>query len=111
MKTTFACKISLHLPTTEDTFHLHTDASSYAAAAVLSQVQKEGIVLIAFYSKAFDETQMRYSILDKELYAMVNAIKHFESVQFGPSPEAVAFDCVPFCTGIPDVNYECVLIS
>ena len=45
---------------------------------VLSQVQKEGSVPIAFYSKAFDETQMRYSILDKELYAMVNAIKHFE---------------------------------
>ena len=78
MKTTFACKISLHLPTAKDTFHLHTDASSYAAAAVLSQVQKEGTVPIAFYSKAFDETQMRYSILDKELYAMVNAIKHFE---------------------------------
>ena len=78
MKTTFSCKISLHLPTSQDTFHLHTDASSYAAAAVLSQVQKEGSVPIAFYSKAFDETQMRYSILDKELYAMVNAIKHFE---------------------------------
>ena len=57
---------------------VHTDASSYAAAAVLSQVQQEGTVPIAFYSKAFDETQMRYSILDKELYAMVNAIKHFE---------------------------------
>ena len=74
MKSTFACRISLHLPTTDNTFHLHTDASSYAAAGVLSLVQKEGIVPIAFYSKAFDENQMRYSILDKELYAMVNAL-------------------------------------
>ena len=74
----FACKLALHLPTEDDTFHLHTDASSYATAAVLSQKQNDDIVPIAFYSKGFDETQMRYSILDKELYAMVNAIKHFE---------------------------------
>ena len=78
MKLTFACKISLRLPTAEGTFHLHTDASSFAGAGVLSQDQSDGVVPIAFYSKAFDETQMRYSILDKELYAMVNAIKHFE---------------------------------
>ena len=39
---------------------------------------RKALFPFAFYSKAFDETQMRYSILDKELYAMVNAIKHFE---------------------------------
>ena len=78
MKMAFTCKLALHLPTEDDTFHLHTDASSYAAAAVLSQKQNDDIVPIEFYSKAFDDTQMKYSILDKELYAMVNAIKHFE---------------------------------
>ena len=43
MKTTFACKISLHLPTARDTFHLHTDASSFAAAAVLSQDRRKAL--------------------------------------------------------------------
>ena len=78
MKHAFACQLNLHLPQETGLFTLHTDASSYAAAAVLSQQQDGDMVPLAFFSKAFDETQIKYSVLDKELYAFVHAIKHFE---------------------------------
>jgi hypothetical protein len=80
----FATNIALHLPDHSKAFRLATDASSYAAAATLSQKDDTGeYVPVAFYSKAFNETQLKYSILDKELFAMVSAIKHFEFYLMG----------------------------
>jgi len=63
----FAANLALNLPDHSKRFRLATDASSFAIASVLSQKQdNDEMVPIAFYSKALDDTQLRYSILDKE---------------------------------------------
>ena len=79
LKEVFAEQLRLLLPSEEGIFKLHTDVSSYAAAAVLSQTHEflEDMP-IAFYSKTFYQCQLRSHILDKELYAMVDAMKHFK---------------------------------
>jgi hypothetical protein len=75
----FATNLALTLPDHSKKFRLATDASSFAIAAVLSQKGKDDdMVPVAFYSKSLDDTQLRYSILDKELYAMINSIRHFD---------------------------------
>ena len=49
MKSLFKEKISLHLPNPEFLFLVHTDASSYAASAVLQQRVNGELVPIAFH--------------------------------------------------------------
>ena len=82
----FALQLSLYLPQHGKRFRLARDASSFAMAAVLSQKDSSNeFVPVAFYSKAFDDTQLKYSILDKELFAMVQSIKHFDFYLAGKS--------------------------
>ena len=78
MKSLFKEKISLHLPNHEFPFLVHTDSSSYAASAVLQQRVNGELVPIAFHSESFTGPQIAYSILDKELYALVDSVKRFD---------------------------------
>ena len=63
---------NLHLPRHELKFIIATDASSYAASAVLSQDRDDELITIAFHSQAFNDTQRKS---DKELGS---GIKHFD---------------------------------
>ena len=78
LKSLFKEKISLHLPNPAYKYIIHTDASSFASSAVLHQRVNGELVPVAFHSEAFTGPQIAYSILDKELYAMVDSIKRFE---------------------------------
>ena len=78
LKSLFKEKISLHIPNPKHPYVVHTDASSFASAAVLQQRVEGELVPVAFHSEAFTGAQLNYSILDKELYALVDAIKRFE---------------------------------
>lgn len=68
---------------------LHTDASEYGVGAVLSQLQpdKDSIlekeVVIAYTSKHLSETEVRWATIEKELYAIVHAVKVFHSYIYG----------------------------
>ena len=58
-------------------FVLQTDASDRGVGAVLSQ--QEGIEdrPLAFYSRKLMPREMRYTTIEKECLAVVNAVKHF----------------------------------
>jgi transposase InsO family protein len=59
-------------------FLLHTDASGYAVAAVLSQQQGDGSVRpVAYYSRKMTAAEKNYGITDKELLAIVEAVRHW----------------------------------
>ena len=56
---------------------LVTDASDHAAGAVLQQEVDNNIQPLGFFSKVFSRVERKYSAFDKELTAIVKALKHF----------------------------------
>ena len=64
----------------ENIFKLHTDASGYGLGAVLSNMNDRPI---AFTSKMLNKAEKNYSTIEKELLAMVWAIRHFRSYLHG----------------------------
>jgi transposase InsO family protein len=58
---------------------LVTDASGVAVGAVLEQISREssGWLPVAFFSKSLSDTERRYATFDRELLAIVLAIRHF----------------------------------
>lgn len=69
----------LMFPKSKSRLSLAVDASETAAGAVLQREDKSSgrWLPLGFFSKAFDERQKRYSAFDRELLAIVLAIKHF----------------------------------
>jgi hypothetical protein len=57
---------------------LHTDASDYGIGAFLFQEDKEIRRPIAFMSAKLNDTQKRWSTLEKECYAIVQALHKFD---------------------------------
>lgn len=61
------------------TFHVTTDASNVALGGVLSQNNHP----IAFYSRTLNSAERNYSTIEKELWAIVETIKHFRPYLYG----------------------------
>ena len=69
----------LAYPSFDRPFILCTDASDYAAGAVLEQADDQGrLHPISFYSRIFDCAQRNYSTSERECLALVEAIKHYD---------------------------------
>ena len=68
-------------------FIIHTDASGYGVGSVLAQMQvdngKEKEVVIAYASQHLDKSQMNWSTIEKEAYAIVHAVKTFYPYLYG----------------------------
>lgn len=64
-------------PGADAPLRLTTDASDFAAGAVLQQMQEGIWKPLAFFSKKFSAPQTKYSAFSRELLAVTMAIKHF----------------------------------
>jgi hypothetical protein len=67
-----------HLP-----FEIMCDASDYAVGAVLGQSKDKKHYAISYASKTLTGPQLKYTTTEKELLAMVFAIKKFRSYLVG----------------------------
>jgi hypothetical protein len=56
---------------------VESDASDFAIGAVLSQVIEARLHPIAFYSRKMDKAEINYGIHDKQLLAIVAALKEW----------------------------------
>lgn len=73
----------LQYPDFSKPFLLTTDASNYALGAVLSQGTLPTDKPIAYASRTLNESETRYSTIEKELLAVVWACKYFRPYLFG----------------------------
>lgn len=70
-------------PDFEKTFILTTDASNFAIGAVLSQGSIGSDKPIAYASRTLNDAETRYSTIEKELLAIVWAVKYFRPYLYG----------------------------
>lgn len=73
----------LQFPDFSRPFVLTTDASNVAIGAVLSQGQIGSDKPIAYASRTLNDAETRYSTIEKELLAIVWAVKHFRPYLYG----------------------------
>lgn len=73
----------LKYPDFTQPFVLTTDASNTALGAVLSQSTPPNDHPVAYASRTLNETEQRYSTIEKELLAIVWACKYFRPYLFG----------------------------
>ena len=69
----------LGFPTEKDQFVLDTDTSLFAIGGVLSQIQNEEEVVIAYASRSLRISQRRYCTTRREMLAAVVMCTHFRS--------------------------------
>ena len=76
------CEVAtLHVPKFDRPFYLRTDASRYAVGAVLEQQDLEtgAHYPLAFWSRKLSPGQMQWSPLEQETYAIICALKKYQS--------------------------------
>lgn len=77
-----SCK--LYSPCYDKPFVIHTDASEHTIAACLSQVDDRGRDCpIAFSSKKLSDSERKWSVIEKEAYAIIFALKQYDYFIFG----------------------------
>lgn len=73
----------LQYPRFDEPFILTTDASLYAIGAVLSQGPIGKDLPIAYASRTLCSAETKYSVIERELLAIVWAVKHFRPYLYG----------------------------
>jgi hypothetical protein len=75
IKAAIISKLVLVLPRDEGKFKVETDTSNFGIGAILSQQQNGFWHPIAFMSKMLTEAERNYEIYDKELLAIIKALR------------------------------------
>jgi RNase H-like domain found in reverse transcriptase len=85
--------VSLHVPRVGGLFILRTDASGLAISGCLYQrdddvienvvVTGDGEKPISFYSQKLTRSQMSWSVIEREAYAVIASLKRFFPIVFG----------------------------
>lgn len=74
----------LQYPKFDREFILTTDASDFAVAAILSQIDDDGTEKpVAFSSQTLDPRERNYNTTEKEAYAIVFGVRHFRVYLLG----------------------------
>src|SRR6202049_1878321 len=73
----------LRSPDSTKRYILDTDASKYALGAILSQDYPDGRHPVAYFSKSLSPAEKNYDIYDRELLAIIYAVKAFRYLLLG----------------------------
>ena len=79
LKTSVTSAPILVFPDDDTPFHVKADSSDFATGAILSQRSKEDGTWhpIAYYSKSLNAVERNYEIHDKEMLAIIRALKEW----------------------------------
>jgi RNase H-like domain found in reverse transcriptase/Reverse transcriptase (RNA-dependent DNA polymerase)/Integrase zinc binding domain/Chromo (CHRromatin Organisation MOdifier) domain len=73
----------LALPMDDDQYKIEADSSDYATGAVLSQLQNDKWVPIAYMSKSLNDVERNYEVHDKEMLAIMRALSEWRQYLHG----------------------------
>ena len=73
----------LTVPTSSDTFTLHTDASLFGVGAVLNVVRSGEELPVAYYARQLRGAEKNYAATELEALAVVASIEHFAHYLYG----------------------------
>ena len=73
----------LGYPSRDGRFIVDTDASNTGIGGVLSQIQGDQQVVIAYFSKALSKPERNYCVTRRELLAVVKTLQHFHKYLIG----------------------------
>lgn len=93
-------KIELYQPDFSKPFELTTDASNFAIGAVLSQRNNP----ITFISRTLTKTEEQYATNEKELLAIVWALKTLRNYLYGITAFTIYTDHLPLSNAITEKN-------
>ena len=85
MKKALTSSPVLQFPDFSLPFFVQTDASDKGFGAVLGQMRNGSEVVVAYASKAIGATQINWSTIEKEAFAIVWAVKYFRHYLYGRS--------------------------
>ena len=77
VKSVFLTNPILIMPNQAEPFVLETDASEVGCGAVLSQYRLKELRPVAFYSAVWSAAELNYDVHDKELLAVIKALKEW----------------------------------
>ena len=84
LKDAFASEPVLAAINYDRPFILYTDASAFAVGATLVQVGDDNLEHpVGFFSASLQPAEINYDIFDRELYAIVRALRHFRHLLLG----------------------------
>ena len=89
IKAAIATAPVIHMPNLQQPFVVTTDASNFAVGAVLSQGSGADERVIAFESKKMTPAETRYPVHDKEMLAVVYALKKWRHYLLGTHTSVV----------------------
>ena len=94
LKRRFTEELVLIMPDQTKPFQIECNASKYASGAVLTQIDGNGNRHpCAFISKTFSETERNYEIYDRELLAIIRALKEWRHyIQGSPHTTLILSD-------------------
>lgn len=65
-------------------FIVNTDASKDVISGALMQRRKKGVVVVEYYSRTLTSAERNYSVTEKELLAVEQAVSHWRRYLYGP---------------------------
>ena len=81
----------LNLPDFSRTFRLACDASGIAVGAVLSQINEDGKESpISFASKVLSKTERKWTVTERECYALYWGVTYYRSILYGKPFELIS---------------------
>jgi len=83
LKAELCSGVILHTPCYDQDFVIQTDASDFAVGACLLQIRNGRECPIMFASSKLTLTQARWSIIEREAYAIIFALRKFDAIVFG----------------------------
>ena len=84
LKDALCSATTLYAPNLEKPYIIRCDSSDYGVGATLSQIGDDGLEHpVSFASAKLNDTMKRYSVIEREAYAVLFSLKKFDTLVYG----------------------------